>query len=985
MLFSITAAQDSVDVIFRYSPSGGPAIVHVPGEFNNWANNSSGNINPGAGWTMAKQPDGSWIKTIRLKVNGGSGPDGSYQYKFNEGGSSSGWLPDPLNPRTYGSNSNSIIHVRRPTIFHLKPLNGSVVGTATPELIAEVFPVTSQLIDTGASSILVDGMTTMTFGGAYDASTGFLRLNLPTLSDGEHTVTIVAAEARDYTTRDSTRFTVRAAALQWLTRDNPRLLHGDVTLDLIATVSGISDVIIVRNGVDTAITAVNGNVYSASMTLQEGDNNFIAFATHDGLPISTTGLNLYRVIDHTPVAVMQMGASSGSINLNAVASTDPDGDDLQFHWRSEDDKNPSALAIDQDGAILSFPVPTAPGEYYFRLEARDPDSNTGIARNYIRISSTGDEPVFGTLNENPGWVRDAVVYEIFVPAFSSNGNLQGVIDGIPHMKLLGVNTLWLMPIMDNPGNINSFNGGYSIIDFYNVDESLGTNADFDRLVDSCHANKMKLILDMTPNHVAGSHPWVNDIRKWREYSIYRPFIENRILGGDRGLGQSVVTESGYALYARFSNWTLANLNLSNAETRDAMMDVYRYWLVDRNVDGFRLDVYWGPQERYGANTWWRPFREEIKRYKPDVFLLGETDGTGGGSEINYADGGGGLDAGYDWNWYGQIKSTLGNGDIAALNSRTTNYSPNDRYNHYTGPNAHYFRFLENHDEDRIAQVFQSNAERTKPGAAVMLTAPGIPMLYAGQEIGWKGRRDRISFSNPPQPTFLPYYRKLIMLRETYSSLRSPRISQILHGTPGTYAYLRPGVDENIIVAANFRDIPVSITMAIPQDKLDLIQALQPGKTYYLNDLSVDSTFSISPEGLSDFAFSLAPFQSRILLFSDTAMFSLVTGIDGMSARMARSFSIDQVYPNPARSGGSTNIRFTLGTTSGGSCEVRMALFDGLGRLVLRTPMLELTTGTHTQPLDLASLPPGQYMLYLQARAPRTGIQWSGSSGVTILH
>ncbi|MFA6235413.1 MAG: alpha-amylase family glycosyl hydrolase, partial [Bacteroidota bacterium] len=683
LVFS-AAAQDSVDVTFRYFPTGNPSVVHLPGEFNNWANNSGGAINPGALWTMAKQPDGSWVKIIRLKTGGGSGPGGSYQYKLNEGGTSTGWLSDPLNPLTFGSYGNSIIYVRRPTIFHLQPLDGSIVGIETPELVAEIFPVTTQTIDTGASYILVDGQPTGTFGNAFDPSTGFLRLTLPPLTDGEHTVTVVAAEPRDYETRDSTRFTVRAAALQWLTRNNPHVLRNQMTIHLTATVSGISDVIVVRNGVDSMAAAVNGNVYSSTVMLEEGDNSFIAYALKDGFPIHTTELILHRVIDHTPIAVIQLGSSSGNINLNAAASTDPDGDNLQFHWLSEDGKNPAALAIDQDGALLSFPIPVVPGEYYFTLEARDPANNIGIARNYIRVSPAEGEPALGALNENPAWVRDAVVYEIFVPAFSSNGNLQGVIDGIPRMKILGVNTLWLMPIMDNLGSINSSNGGYNIVDFYNVDESIGTIVDFDRLVDSCHTNGMKIILDMTPNHVSGSHPWVDDIRDWRDYSIYRPFIETRVLGSDRGLGQSVVMESTYALYARYSNWNLANLNLSNEETRRAMMDVHRFWLVNRKADGFRLDVYWGPQERYGASTWWRPFREEIKRYKPEVFLLGETDGTGSGSEINYADAGGGLDAGYDWNWYGQIKGTLGNGDIAALNSRTTNYSPNDRYNHYTG-------------------------------------------------------------------------------------------------------------------------------------------------------------------------------------------------------------------------------------------------------------------------------------------------------------
>ncbi len=978
-------AQDSVDVTFRYFPAGSPGLVHLPGEFNNWANNTNGLINPGSRWTMDKLPDGSWQKTIRLKIGGGSGPAGSYQYKFNEGGTSDGWLSDPLNPLTYGSYSNSIIHVTRPTVFHLQPRGGSVVATDTPELLADIFPVLTQSIDTGSSQVLVDGLAVSSFGSAYDPLTGKLRMTLPLLGDGDHTVTVVAAEARDYESRDSTRFTVRAAPLQWLTRDNPLLRRDNAQLDVFASDPGVTDVIIIRNGTDTLTTSGTGSVFSASTALEEGDNRFIAFGMKDAAQVQTTELILHRTVPHAPVAVMQLGVSSGNLNLNAFASTDPDGDQMEFHWMSEDERNPEALMVDQSGALISVPVPSTPGEYYFTLEAKDPDDNIGRVRNYIRISQTGDEPALGRINENPAWVRDAIVYEVFVPAFSTRGDLQGVIDGIPAMRSLGVNTLWLMPIMDNAGSINSFNGGYSIIDFYNVDESIGTVADFDRLIDSCHANGIRVILDITPNHVAGLHPWVNDLRAWKDYSIYRSFIEKRVLGGDRGLGQSLRVEDGYPLYARYSNWELANLNLSTPEVRAAMFDVYRYWLVDRRADGFRLDVYWGPQERYGAAVWWRPFREDIKRYKPDAFILGETDGTGPGSELNYADGGGAMDAGYDWSWYGQIKSTLTSGDIAALNSRTTNYSPDEYYNYHTGSNAHYFRFMENHDEDRIAQIFQSNIDRTKAGAAVMLSTPGIPMIYAGQEIGWRGKRDRIAFSNPPAPALLPFYRKLIRLRDTYPSLRSSRISQLLHGTPGTYAYLRPGPDQNIIAAANFRDIPVTVTLSIPADKLETAKELQPGTAYFLNDLMADSTFSITTEGLAAFTFDLAPFQSRLLLFSDSAMFALVTGLSGDTPDADRSFSLGPNYPNPVTAGMSTTVQYSLGGSPGSSHDVRFAVYDMLGRVVFTTPPLERITGTHMQPLDLGALPAGQYLLRISATGTNGGAVWSRSRGLTILN
>ena len=77
-------------------------------------------------------------------------------------------------------------------------------------------------------------------------------------------------------------------------------------------------------------------------------------------------------------------------------------------------------------------------------------------------------------------------------------------------------------------------GGYNIIDFYNVDESIGTMVDIRELIDSCHANGMKLILDITPNHVSSEHEWVKDIRQWKDFSIYRGHIENRIINVQPG-------------------------------------------------------------------------------------------------------------------------------------------------------------------------------------------------------------------------------------------------------------------------------------------------------------------------------------------------------------------------------------------------------------------------------------------------------------------
>lgn len=129
-------------------------------------------------------------------------------------------------------------------------------------------------------------------------------------------------------------------------------------------------------------------------------------------------------------------------------------------------------------------------------------------------------------------------------------------------------------------------------------------------------------------------------------------------------------------------------------------------------------MYWGPQNRYGEQTWWRPFREEIKRVKPEAFILGETDGTGADSEVNYADSG---------------------GDVGNLHDRTANFSPNDHYNHLSGEHAHYFRFLENHDEERIAQNDLDVSEPLEPARTATHSTSATSLPDSTCCAWWRGR------------------------------------------------------------------------------------------------------------------------------------------------------------------------------------------------------------------------------------------------------
>jgi glycosidase len=963
-----TAQNDSVDVTFFYTPGGTPSVVHLPGEFNSWANNSGGTITPNARWTMTKQSDGSWAKTVRLRVGGGSAPGPAYEYKINENGASGGWLADPLNPRTYGSFGNSVIHVRRPTIFPILPKSGGIVASDTVRLVARVFPAVGSAIDTGRSQVLLDGTPVASFGSAYDPATSTLAIAIAGVDDGERVFTVVGHETTGATSRDSTRITVKGFPLQLLSRSNPRIYDSVVTVHGLATTSEITGIVIRGDGGRSWPVKLAGTTFTADVTLAEGDNLLTAAGERDGKPLETQPIVLHRIVDHTPRPVIQFGSTPNRIDLNAFASTDPDGDALTYMWYSEDSLNPAPLGIAQSGAAISFAAPP-PGEYYVRLEATDASQRRGVVRGFFRVHEDARSEM-ASLNDNAQWVKDAIVYEIFPPAFSPSGTLQGIIDRMPYLRDLGVTVLWLTPVMDNPGSINDMNGGYNIIDFYRVDESLGTNADFLRLMDAAHAHGLRVIVDMTPNHTSGDHPWVKDIALWRDHSIYRSFIETRVLGGDRGLGQSVVQVEGYPLYARYTNWSLANINFMSRGAREAMLDVFRYWLRDMRADGYRLDVYWGPQNRYGEKTWWRPFREEMKRIKPEALILGETDGTGPGSEVNFADAGGACDAAYDWSWFGQMKTTMSAGDVGNLHARTSNYSPTLDYNHYTGAHASYMRFLENHDEDRIAQVFTSNVARTKSAAAVMFTTPGMPMLYAGQEVGWKGRRNKIDFNNADRTLLLPWYTRLARVRREHPALRSPRIRLLQHATSAVYAYLRPSTDANIICAASFRTTASEVQLNIGASDLMLSNALDPQRTYYLNDLLSDTTWAVRGADLARFSFALQAGQSRAFLLADSAMFPIVTSASRPDAA-ATDITLDGAYPHPVQAGDGAVIGFTL--PARGVHTVDLAVHDALGRRVATLAAGSMTGGRHSAVLPPShALAAGVYHLRLLVQAASPG-------------
>ena len=658
---------------------------------------------------------------------------------------------------------------------------------------------------------------------------------------------------------------------------------------------------------------VTDSIFSFNVTLEEGDNTIqVKVIDNEGKIIYSNPLKLNLIIDHNPQAVISdLAIESDRIVVDGSGSYDPDNESLTFAW-SSDSLNPELISFSNSNSDMTdFTVPSEEGEYYLNLNVSDTDGNTDFARTYFQIK--GDSVILKDINDNAEWVMRAVIYEIYVRSFSTNGVLSGVESKLDSIKALGADCIWFMPVFEGPSS-----HGYSITDYYNIESDYGTNEDFRKLVNEAHKRGLKVILDFVGNHTSDQHPFMESVKFYGEYSHYYDFYERRIIGSDNGMGMYLSSDG---LYTYYSNWfSLPNVNLSNEFARDYFTDVARHWILNYDVDGFRCDAAWGPEYRYG--TYWQEWRSELKRIKPEVLLLAEAPAT------NFTFFEEKFDLAYDWNLYGKIKETVDYGDIRNLHEAIINYG-------YAYPeNAYPFRFLENHDEDRF--INQKGLQKTKLAAALIFSVPGIPLIYAGQEVGETSMRGTISWSDPYN--MKTFYRKLIQIRKENPVFYSKEIQKIGNSDSyRIYSFIRTSNDSEDIGLAvlNFNNTSKDIKVYIPDTGLG-------DGNYYLNEMLNEEAFLISNSDLDSLDISLEAYEAKIYVISDKKL----TGIyeneflenDIINPEEYRLF---QNYPNPFN--GSTKVKFSLKENS----ELKLFIYNILGQKVKTLVEGQLQKGKHT--------------------------------------
>ncbi|MEK9136823.1 MAG: alpha-amylase family glycosyl hydrolase, partial [Bacteroidota bacterium] len=609
-----------------------------------------------------------WIRNARLRVGGQPGGviPGAYQYKFYYTGASP-WPNDPLNHHVNPSdNDNSFIYVKDPTIYHLLPNQRmGTINTGTPTVTAYIFPKVGAVVDTSTLQVKIDGTTYTGIGGSYNSTTKQLSFTVPSLlPNGSHTMILRAGTNMGGSNADTVTFVSQAGYVQvtthggFPTRNSTRLLRG------IVQNSSVTSVRIVRNNTDTTVVPVTNGSYSTTVSFVEGLNSFRALADSSGTLVSSTPATFTYVVNHTPTALITYLDFGSTIQLQATSSTDPDTGQTQtltFRW-SEDSGNPAPIGGINGSTTNTITIsrPTVQGEYYFGLIATDVDGNRDTTRNYFILRST--PPIISpTLASVPQWVREGRLYEMFFKSHTPAGTINAAYPDLNRIAAMGYNIIWLMPVMRNRFPINNGGGpGYDIVDFYTVAPEYGTNQDLRNFVARAHQLGMKVILDITPNHSSAGHPFVLDARAFGQDSRYWPYYQHQFITYNGiGLGQlpEAITPDGFVYYGPFSD-ELLNLDYADLDLRHEMLNVHKYWIQEAGVDGYRLDVYWGPHIRAnspngGENEFGRPLRQLLKHVKPDIHLLGEATGVGPGTERIYADnsdfrGPGGVESAFDW-------------------------------------------------------------------------------------------------------------------------------------------------------------------------------------------------------------------------------------------------------------------------------------------------------------------------------------------------
>ena len=376
---------------------------------------------------------------------------------------------------------------------------------------------------------------------------------------------------------------------------------------------------------------------------------------------------------------------------------------------------------------------------------------------------------------------DEMIYNIYTPVFSSTGNLSAITHDLTRIAGLGFSSILLMPIhpIGVPfGNHPACGSPYAVADYYAIDSALGQPSDFTALMGQAHFLGLKVIMDVVLNHTAWNHPFV---RQHPEYYVHTDSNKNN---------PNTISQA-------FNFDDVAQLDFkSDPVVQKYMLTMLVWWMKNYNVDGFRFDTADNPygKDRMIPAAAWAFIGNNLKAVNPKVILLGECCNP----ELSLSP----FDMDYaNYSLQPAVASTIKTQNASKLPKVLSQLEST----HPVG--MLHTSIMQNWDMDLDLNMY-SGPDGTLCAAVFNFTIRGVPMLFAGEEVG----NDRggynthtpINWGTPLASRFSAFYKSLGTLRRGHEALRRGNTVWLKSGgEAGSIAFLRRGESEELLVAINF--------------------------------------------------------------------------------------------------------------------------------------------------------------------------------------
>ena len=352
----------------------------------------------------------------------------------------------------------------------------------------------------------------------------------------------------------------------------------------------------------------------------------------------------------------------------------------------------------------------------------------------LLLTSCGQNKGY-SYNKNVTNENGSASYEIFVRSFYDHdgdgvGDFLGIKDKMSYLSDLGVKTLWLLPIHKSPTY-----HGYDVDDYYSVCPEYGTLADFDAMVEEANKHNIDIMIDMVLNHTSTNNQWFRD--------SYQDFITNNTSPTSKQYWYNWrdTASSGYskmsnnAYYEAQFNSSMPDLNYDCQAVKDEIDNIFKFWIQDHGVKGFRLDAvkyyYYGNTEKNVQILDY--LMDTARKYDENFYMVGE-DWENDSLTLNYHKSK--VQSFFRFSFTSIfINTSKGYGKADDYVKEMLRYNNSLKENNANGYASY---FLSNHDQNR--PTF-SKVEQAKLAASLLLLTPGTPWIYYGEEIQMKGYRN----------------------------------------------------------------------------------------------------------------------------------------------------------------------------------------------------------------------------------------------------